>query len=637
MGANRKTMLRRLGAILLAGGLVAGLAAAPVAVLAASTITVNALATDIADDGDCTLPEAVLAALQDLPSGATAGECIAGSESDVIVFDVSGTIHLTTATALPDLTSSVRIDGGGSITIDGSNEPGTGLCLCHNGASVSNLTIQAVDGTALLVDGFVGVRGVEVFANRQGITVEAGAGIALEDSTVHGNEGTSGSGIYVNEGGYAVITRSSIYTNSSSAEGGGIRMVGANVTVDRSTISGNGATKGAGIYMESPTGDSTLKVYNSTIADNVAGDQGGGIYRDGNVDIRNSTIARNTANTSGGGVITDGTGWTLALKNAVILGNTAGGAASDWANGLPDELKVNAVHSLVGLAGKTLGDYFSPVTLADHGGPTLTLKPKLVSGNPLIDGGDKDVCASDQIDGKDQRGFGRVSPCDIGAVDVDRTKPAVSGITAALRTGQTLSGSSSRATITWKASDTGSGPARYTIQRQVDGGSWSTLATGLTTKFYNVTLARTHDYRFRVRAIDHEGNVGSFATGPLFESRLYQQTSSAFVFSSTRWATSRADVFSGGSTRRSTASGASARFTATGRSFAWVTTTGPTRGTARIYVNGTLTDTVSLNAPTTTYRVQAWSRSYSSDVTRTIRIVVQGAARVDLDAFVVVR
>jgi hypothetical protein len=96
-------------------------------------------------------------------------------------------------------------------------------------------------------------------------------------------------------------------------------------------------------------------------------------------------------------------------------------------------------------------------------------------------------------------------------------------------------------------------------------------------------------------------------------------------------------VFSGGSTRRSTASGASARFTATGRSFAWVTTTGPTRGTARIYVNGTLTDTVSLNAPTTTYRVQAWSRSYSSDVTRTIRIVVQGAARVDLDAFAVVR
>ena len=559
MGAIRHSTVRRAGAMLLACGLVAGLAASPAAVLAASTITVNTLATDIADDGDCTLPEAVKSAHQDLASGATAGECIAGSESDVIVFDVSGTIHLTTATALPDLTTSVRIDGAGAeVTIDGSNEPGTGLCLCHNGAGLANLTITGVDDTAIRVEAYPGIRNVEVYANRQGITIGAGWGLSIQDSSVHGNEGTSGSGIYVNEGGYAVLRRSAIYSNSSVGEGGGIRMVGANVTLDQSTVSGNGASKGGGVYMESPTGDSTLKIYNSTIADNVA-TEGAGVYRDGNIDIRNSTIARNTASTSGGGVITDGTGWTLALKNSAILGNTANGSASEWANGLPGELAANAVSSLVGLAGKTLGDYFSPVTLSDNGGPTKTLKPKLVSGNVLIDGGNATVCASDPIKGKDQRGYGRVNPCDIGAVDVDRTKPVVSGISAALRKGPTLSGSSTRASVMWNASDSGSGPARYTIQRRVDGGSWSTLATGVTSKSYDVTLARTHDYMFRVRAIDHDGNVGSFTTSPTFESRIYQQTSSAFVYSKSGWATSTADVFSGGSTRRSTGTGSSAR------------------------------------------------------------------------------
>ena len=636
MAMHRHTSLRRLGAILLAGGLAAGLAATPAAVLGVTPITVNTLANDVADEGACTLREAIFSAIHHVESGATPGECIGNPDTPLVVFSVSGTIHITTANPLPDLDGSITIDGGGDITIDGSNEPGTGLCLCHNGANIRNLTIQAVDDTAITVQAFPGIKNVEVFANRQGITIGAGWGLSIQDSSIHGNEGTSGSGLYVNEGGYAFVTRSAIYANTSTAEGGGIRMVGASVWVDQSTISGNGGTTGGGIYMESPTAESTLRVYNSTIADNVA-DEGAGIFRAGNIDLRNSTIARNTATTSGGGVLTDGTGWTLALKNTAIMGNTANGAASDWANGLPNELTNNAVHSQVGLNGKTLGDYFSPVTLADNGGPTLTLKPKLVAGNSLIDGGDPTVCATDPIKGRDQRGFGRVNPCDIGAVDVDRTKPVVSGISAALRKGPTLSGTSTRASVTWNSSDSGSGAARYTIQRRVDGGSWSTLATGVTTRSYDVTLVRTHDYQFRVRAIDVDGNIGSFTTGPVFQSRIYQQTSGAFVYSKSGWATSTADVFSGGTTRRSTGPASSARFMATGRSFAWITTTGPTRGVAQVYVNGVLVATVDLYSPTTTYRVQAWSRSYAANVTRTIRIAVQSPERVDLDAFAVLR
>ena len=637
MRAIRHSTVRRSGALLLAIGLVAGLAATPAAVLGASIIAVNTTANAFVDDGNCTLREAIFAANNDLASGVTNGECIAGSGGDSIRFDVAGTISLTAGSELQAIIQPLTIDGGGGIEIDGGGLVSIGFCVCNTSATIRNLTVTGITGDAIAVIGSASLSNVDVSASGRGISVSAGSTLSVTDSSIIGNSTVTGAGITLNEGSTGPFVRTTIADNGADAEGGGIRMVGATVTIDQSTVSNNHAGDGGGIYMESPTGASTLKIYNSTISDNTALDEGAGIYRQGNIDIRNTTIARNTAETSGGGVETDGTGWTLQLKNSAILGNTANGFASDWANGLAGELAANAVSSLVGLACKTLGDYFSPSTLADNGGPTKTLKPKLVAGNALIDGGNATVCASAPISGKDQRGFGRLNPCDIGAVDVDRTKPVVSGVKTSLRQGLQLSGSSSLGRVTWSASDSGSGVKQYTVQRRVDGGSWSTLATGLTTAAFNVTLSRTHDYAFRVRAIDKEGNVGTFANSATFEARLYQQTSSAFAYGGS-WATSTADVFSGGSTRRSTTSGSSTRFTATGRSFAWITTTGPTRGKAKIYVNGTLVATIDLFSATTTYRVQAWTRSYSSSVSKTIRIVVSGSGeRVDLDAFAVLR
>lgn len=634
----RHTTLRRIGALLLAGGLVAGLAAAPAAVLAGTTIVVNTTANTFVDDGDCTLREAIFAANTDLASGATGGECLAGDGADTITFDVAGTIALSAGNELPAIIQPLTIDGAasGGIEIDGGSLVSIGFCICGPSVTIRNLAVKGVTGDAIAVNGSATLSNVQVLANGRGISVAAGSTLSVTDSSINANSTVTGAGITLNEGSTGTFLRTTIANNTAVVEGGGIRMVGATVTLDRSTIIGNNATDGAGIYMESPTGTSTLKVYNSTIVNNTASDEGAGVFRQGNIDIRNSTIARNTATTSGGGVETDGIGWTLQLKNSAILGNTANGSASDWANGITGELAANSVSSLVGLAGKTLADYFDPVTPADNGGPTKTLKPKLVSGNALIDGGNATVCASAPISGQDQRGYSRLNPCDIGAVDVDRTKPVVSNVKVSLRRWEALSGSSSRGQLTWSASDAGSGVATYTVQRRVDGGSWSTLATGLTAKSFNVTLARTHDYRFRVRAIDKEGTVGTFANSATFEARLYQQTSSAFTYRGS-WATSTADVFSGGSTRRSSTYRSSVEFTATGRSFAWITTLGPTRGIARIYVNGTFVGAVDLNFGTR-YRVQAWTRTYSSPVTRTIRIVVARAGeRVDMDAFAVLR
>lgn len=82
-------------------------------VKAAATITVNSTADDQDNDGECTLREAIVASNTDTASGAAVGECIAGSGSDTIEFDISGTglktIHISSG--LPSITRTVTIDG----------------------------------------------------------------------------------------------------------------------------------------------------------------------------------------------------------------------------------------------------------------------------------------------------------------------------------------------------------------------------------------------------------------------------------------------------------------------------------------------------------------------------------------------
>lgn len=76
----------------------------------AATITINSLAdTTSADDGICTLREAITAANSDSPSGVISGECVAGAADDLLEFDITGTIVL--ASQLPLITSVVHIDG----------------------------------------------------------------------------------------------------------------------------------------------------------------------------------------------------------------------------------------------------------------------------------------------------------------------------------------------------------------------------------------------------------------------------------------------------------------------------------------------------------------------------------------------
>ncbi|HET8784406.1 MAG TPA: hypothetical protein VFM38_02140, partial [Candidatus Limnocylindrales bacterium] len=223
-------------------------------------------------------------------------------------------------------------------------------------------------------------------------------------------------------------------------------------------------------------------------------------------------------------------------------------------------------------------------------------------------------------------------------VTVDRTAPTTATPTIQLRSGVTLAGGSLRAQLTLAATDHGpAGMGTFEVRRSYDGRAFQTIATGVPPGPFDVTLAPGHSYRFEARAIDKAGNAGAWRAGATLRPALVQQTSRALRWSGSRGSASLS-VYSGGSVRYLKA-GASVSYTTKARGLAFVTTKGPNRGTARIYVDGVLAATVNLNAPTYTYRYVAFSRRWGSLTSHTIRVVSVGTpyGRVDVDAFAVIR
>lgn len=227
----RPPVMRRLGVVVVALGLLGSLAVAPA--LAAS-ITLNSLADIAADDGLCTLREAITAANTDTASGASAGECGAGSGPDTITFGVSGTITL--ASELPFITGDLSISGADAITVSGASTYQL-FVVSAGTVTLSGLTITAGDAPSGTGGGIFNLGGT----------------LTVTDSTISGNSRFSGGGIL--NLGTMIVTNSTIRGNSAFV-GGGIANDGT-LSVTNSTISGNTASGGTGIHntgtLPSPT------------------------------------------------------------------------------------------------------------------------------------------------------------------------------------------------------------------------------------------------------------------------------------------------------------------------------------------------------------------------------------------------
>ncbi|MCL2931868.1 MAG: hypothetical protein MGG11_06165 [Trichodesmium sp. MAG_R03] len=159
---------------------------------------------------------------------------------------------------------------------------------------------------------------------RQQVTID-GVVITGGNASGTGTNQSDGGGIFTNE---ALTLSNSIVTGNTAiggvADGGGIYVnsIGS-ANINNTTISNNTATDdGGGVF-----GFGTTNITNSTINNNVAsaatGD-GGGVYIVGDTNITNSTISGNIANSEGGGVyVKAGSRPDATITNTTITNNQA--------------------------------------------------------------------------------------------------------------------------------------------------------------------------------------------------------------------------------------------------------------------------------------------------------------------------
>jgi GH25 family lysozyme M1 (1,4-beta-N-acetylmuramidase) len=223
-------------------------------------------------------------------------------------------------------------------------------------------------------------------------------------------------------------------------------------------------------------------------------------------------------------------------------------------------------------------------------------------------------------------------------VVTDAAPPTVSAPQPRLYARSSLSTSVVPVRTTWTASDP-SGVSLDELQRRVNGGTWAGigLPTATATSVAEMFAIGTK-YGYQVRASDQVGNTSDWVVGPAVTPLVIQQSSSSVTYGGT-WHTASASQssLSGGSDKYTSTKGAWAKLTFTGSSVAWVTPTGPGRGSADIYIDGVYKGSVSTNAASYHARQIVFAYSWATNGTHTIKIVCRatsGHPRIDVDAFV---
>ena len=244
----------------------------------------------------------------------------------------------------------------------------------------------------------------------------------------------------------SAIRYSTIADNRAGGDGGGLALSGTGSSAfDWSTVSGNrAALSGGGAYVTAPGGgpvatDRGLFAANSTIANNRAGSDGGGIAAPGGhstTDIESVTLARNgVASGRLGGGLYLGDGDTVSVQDTILALNLAGSNTSDCfavSGGSLSSLGHNLVGNAggcvgFGAAGDLFGGRLGLGKLADNGGakhwtygrPLQTIA--LLRGSRAIDN-------AFQVS-FDERGVDRDDRPDIGAYErVTRRYMFVNGV-----------------------------------------------------------------------------------------------------------------------------------------------------------------------------------------------------------------
>jgi CSLREA domain-containing protein len=317
---------------------------------AENQIVVTISADIVADDGHCSLREAIIAANTNAPSGAHPDECPAGSATatDVIILEAGETYHLSILGASEDTAQTgdldilnnpdveidvhVKVAGDGYAIISGSGLADR-IWHVHPGA---HLILEQVDTRNATTD-----LGAGLFNNNGQVTLveavftlnKAAGGGAIyntgENAVVTGtnariiaNEAILSGGGIANLNGAALILAGGQFTGNEAAEHGGGLLNGQNGTVTLTDVSFSGNSSGACGGGVSNWGGQIILAENH-LKMNIAANYGGGLCNAaGTVEITNGTLIEQNESHyySGGGIANSGV---MLISHTTIQNNKA--------------------------------------------------------------------------------------------------------------------------------------------------------------------------------------------------------------------------------------------------------------------------------------------------------------------------
>jgi LPXTG-site transpeptidase (sortase) family protein len=308
-------------ALICAGFVTAALGTSPAY---AASIVVNSASDAVANDGFCTLREAITNANADNQSGST--DCAAGSGADVITFAADYTITL--GSQLPAITSNITVNGNGAANtlIQANAAPNTATYRVLEISAAGNLTLDGVTVRHGRCNGSCATG-----TNNGGGMYNNGGSSTLTNVTFSANTASFGGGMY-NNGGSSTLTNVTFSANTASTRGGGMYNDASSPALTNVTFTANTARfsgGGGGMYNYNNSSPTLTNVTFSANTASLGG--GGGMYNDASSPaLTNVTFSANTARFGGGGMYNNNSSPTLT--NVTFSANAAryGGGMYNW-------------------------------------------------------------------------------------------------------------------------------------------------------------------------------------------------------------------------------------------------------------------------------------------------------------------
>jgi hypothetical protein len=187
--------------------------------------------------------------------------------------------------------------------------------------------------------------------------------------------------------------------------------------------------------------------------------------------------------------------------------------------------------------------------------------------------------------------------------------------------------------VSWSASDSGSGVARYDVDFKTGAsGTWTRyLSTAATSTIFPGSAGAT--YYLRVSATDVAGNTNSPVTSS-GTSVPYDQNKASF---SHGWSTYSSSSRYGGSVKYTTHSGGYANFTLSKGVLYLVATTSPKMGKVAVYYRGRRVTTIDTYSKTTKYRqtfkIATYAKGAKPSAVKLVNLATSHRPRVEIDGF----